>query len=436
MQPDERRQHPRRVLDEDVLAYLDGDRLDAHTGNISEGGLYLRCSRPEEFPLGASVALVFHDPVPPGGEVFLVARVVRHQPGVDGGVGMQWDRAVVAGSADPLRRVVRRLFGINDPVLEVRMLPDRGGRQHTFRFTRRDEWPAGRKVVETPRAAPPPDVVRPQRPVAPPPQAPRPPARPFVTPPPQPAVPAGPCAPVAMPAVAIPAAPVPAVRSPAPPPAVVATKPSPPAARGEPPEPPRVEEAPVAAAMILEVDTSARPRRAEPARPTPAEHAKPPLPPGEPSPAQTESPAEPSSRPQTASRKRSSRRGPGPISTRVLARDSRQALDLPASLELAGVTIPGRLKWMGPGLAGVESPWVPAEPGAEMILRFQIPARGDPATVQGTVRACAVNRGADGSFACIELSLGTMDEGQNRGIMTRYLRWLAQKQASGEGNGN
>jgi len=90
---------------------------------------------------------------------------------------------------------------------------------------------------------------------------------------------------------------------------------------------------------------------------------------------------------------------------------------------------------MGPGLAGVESPWVPAEPSAEMILRFQIPARDSPANVQGTVRACAVNRGADGSPACIELSLGTMEEGQHRGILMRYLRWLAQKQVSGEGSG-
>jgi hypothetical protein len=156
METQDRRQQPRRPLDEEVLAYLDGDRLDARTGNISEGGLYLRSSRPEEFPLGASVALVFRDPVPPSGEVFLVARVVRHQAGLEGGVGLRWDRAVTIGDAEPLRRVLRRLFKFNDPVLEVLQLPDRSARQHTYRFTRRDEWPAGRKVVDVPPAVPPP----------------------------------------------------------------------------------------------------------------------------------------------------------------------------------------------------------------------------------------------------------------------------------------
>lgn len=134
MDHSDRRQHARRPLEQEVLCYIDGGRLDSRTADISAGGLFLRTERYQNFPEGAVVAIVFEEAGIPPGTAFLFARVMRHQSAPRPGVGLQWERAVGAGSPEPLKRVLKRLFAFPDPRLEARDVPERGLTQFVFRF--------------------------------------------------------------------------------------------------------------------------------------------------------------------------------------------------------------------------------------------------------------------------------------------------------------
>ena len=130
----DRRQHERRSFEQDVLCYIDGNRLDGRTADISVSGLFLYTRHFQNFPVGAIVALVFEDVGVPPGTAFMFARVMRHQAEPDPGVGLLWQKAVCAASSLPLKRVLKRLFGFVDPVVTSKELPDRGLVQFVFHF--------------------------------------------------------------------------------------------------------------------------------------------------------------------------------------------------------------------------------------------------------------------------------------------------------------
>ncbi len=134
MEQGDRRQFQRRPFDSEVLCYIDGNRLDSRTADISTGGLFLHTQRYQNFPAGAIVGLVFEDTGVPPGTAFLFARVVRHQETPRPGVGLHWERAVCAGSPLPLKRVVNRLFGFEDIDVASREIAERGLTQYVFRF--------------------------------------------------------------------------------------------------------------------------------------------------------------------------------------------------------------------------------------------------------------------------------------------------------------
>ena len=54
----ERRQHPRRVSRQDVFCYIDGNRFDACSEDLSAGGMFLRTDGRVEVAVGTIVGLV------------------------------------------------------------------------------------------------------------------------------------------------------------------------------------------------------------------------------------------------------------------------------------------------------------------------------------------------------------------------------------------
>jgi hypothetical protein len=347
MDSDDRRQHPRRPFEAEVLCYIDGNRLDSRTADISTGGLFLRTPRFENFPAGAIVALVFEDLGVPPGTAFLFARVMRHQAGPNPGVGLHWERAVCAGSPLPLQRVVNRLFGFADVPVTSRELPERGMTQFIFRFP-----------TATDPAAAPAEPVR--------------------------------------------ADPAPAQPAPAP-------------AAPRAPSAYRVSEVPAA----LELD------RPEPAARGRTSMAIPrdPVPPVPPEPPAPKPPAAP---PEAAGGRK------GPLTSQIDTRGTRQIVDMPAFLEAGGVPIPVRMRWIGMGAAGVDCPWVPADPEMPLLLRFEIPTREGPVELKCNSRLRSSDLGKGGRTPALELAVKDVDEAGHAGLLVRYLKWLAFRQLAKE----
>jgi len=104
-----RRQYERRPLAEKLFGYLDGQRFDLSSANISEGGLFLRFDAPERVALGTRLALVFRREQALRDRIFLVANVVRHQAD-PAGLGLAWTKAVAGGERRNLARFLEMLL--------------------------------------------------------------------------------------------------------------------------------------------------------------------------------------------------------------------------------------------------------------------------------------------------------------------------------------
>jgi hypothetical protein len=339
MDPDDRRQHPRRPFEAEVLCYIDGNRLDSRTADISTGGLFLRTPRFENFPAGAIVALVFEDTGVPPGTAFLFARVMRHQAGANPGVGLHWERAVCAGSPLPLQRVVNRLFGFADVPVTSRELPERGLTQFIFRFPTATN-------------------------------------------------------PVAEPVETAPARPAPTQSAP------------------RAPSTYRVSDASAA----LELD---RPEPAASGRTSMAIPRDPVLP-------------EPPAPKLPAATQEAPGGRKGPLTSQIDTRSTRQVVDMPAFLEASGVPIPVRMRWIGLGAAGVDCPWVPADPEMPLLLRFEIPTREGPVELKCNSRLRSSDLGKGGRTPALELAVKDIDEAGHAGLLVRYLKWLAFRQLAKE----
>ena len=119
----DRREHVRWLLEEEVFCYLDGNRVQAATQDISAGGMFIRTS--SELPLGSVVALVFEERsdganVP----VFLLGMTVRHQEQPVTGAGVQWMRAVTTSAPDALEKfLVARLKLVSPSIVREEFGP-------------------------------------------------------------------------------------------------------------------------------------------------------------------------------------------------------------------------------------------------------------------------------------------------------------------------
>ncbi len=161
---DNRRQFERRPLAEKLFGYLDGQRFDVASANVSEGGLFLRVDDPARVPLGARLALVFRREAALRDRIFLVAHVVRHQA-EPAGLGLRWVKALAGGNPLDLARFLELLLGLPRDATLPRIQPEAGGTRVVYRFpsapeVRVDVLPpdvTARGVVETmPRLEPPP----------------------------------------------------------------------------------------------------------------------------------------------------------------------------------------------------------------------------------------------------------------------------------------
>ena len=129
----DRREHVRWLLEEEVFCYLDGDRVQAATQDISAGGMFIRTA--SQIPIGSVVALVFEDPVQEATQpVFLLGMTVRHQEQPVAGDGVQWMRAVTTSIPDILAKfLVNRLKLVSPKVIREEFGPRRDLRT-VYRF--------------------------------------------------------------------------------------------------------------------------------------------------------------------------------------------------------------------------------------------------------------------------------------------------------------
>ena len=88
------RQFPRREFVEEVFCYVDGERLDARSSNLSVGGIFVETERGAQIPVGAVVAVVLKNRVAELGSIFLFGKVVRRAPDSPTGLGVRWEKAV------------------------------------------------------------------------------------------------------------------------------------------------------------------------------------------------------------------------------------------------------------------------------------------------------------------------------------------------------
>jgi len=134
---EDRRQFPRKALSSQVCAYVDGHRYDAHSADISAGGMFLATDEP--MVVGHLVALVFKEQVTEvcgagGKPVFLVGRAVRRQTGAVKGVGLRWERAVTDGTPEQLRAFLQELLEIDaENIVQVPTGPEQRVRA-VYRF--------------------------------------------------------------------------------------------------------------------------------------------------------------------------------------------------------------------------------------------------------------------------------------------------------------
>jgi hypothetical protein len=129
------RQFQRRPLNERVFAYIDGQRVDVQSANVSFGGLFVKTRRAEKIPLGARLALVFHTPDAVRNKIYLVAKVRRHQSEPVAGVGLSWEKATTVGSAQALARFLNKILRIRAEVIETKIVPEDGSNRNVYYFS-------------------------------------------------------------------------------------------------------------------------------------------------------------------------------------------------------------------------------------------------------------------------------------------------------------
>lgn len=147
----ERRQHPRRVSRQDVFCYIDGNRFDACSEDLSAGGMFLRTDGRVEVAVGTIVGLVVKGFGDLSRIVYLFARVMRKQDTPVIGLGLQWEKAVSIGGPEALVRFLDQVFEIQSPTLSQKAVAGKDFARHVYSFGTGS--PAGK--VDAPPPEPP-----------------------------------------------------------------------------------------------------------------------------------------------------------------------------------------------------------------------------------------------------------------------------------------
>lgn len=130
----DKRKHPRWDVDKEIFCYVDGDRLDARSGNISLGGMFLCTDRAESIPMDSLVGLVFRSSEVEQHTTFLFGKVVRKQEFPDEGVGLMWEKAVTVGPPEMLVTFLKRLFSIERPTIIEETAGPKAKNKSIFKF--------------------------------------------------------------------------------------------------------------------------------------------------------------------------------------------------------------------------------------------------------------------------------------------------------------
>jgi len=129
----EKRLHSRWEMDEPVYCYVDGDRMDAQTLDLSSGGMFLRTD--QMAPVGSKLVLVFKTQCATSEfPIYLVARVVRRQT-KPVGLGLVWIRATTKGPELQLAVFLRKMLRTQYPTVEKAPVGRKGTIQSVYEFS-------------------------------------------------------------------------------------------------------------------------------------------------------------------------------------------------------------------------------------------------------------------------------------------------------------
>ncbi len=131
----ERRRFARQALSEEVHCYIDGVRFDAHTIDLSLGGVFVRSKRLCAVSPGALVGLVFVRHPRMLHTTFLFGRVMRAQAEPVEGLALSWEKAVSVAPAKDLARFLETVFGIKEPMIQLEESGPRGQARNVFLFS-------------------------------------------------------------------------------------------------------------------------------------------------------------------------------------------------------------------------------------------------------------------------------------------------------------
>ena len=115
-----RRRHARWTMNRAVACYVDGQRVQAQCVNISAGGIYLRTASVDTLPLDSTVGVTFRgiDESVSRHPIFLFGRAMNYREAPTPGVGLSWEKAVTAATADELVGFLKETFKIDSPKLQ------------------------------------------------------------------------------------------------------------------------------------------------------------------------------------------------------------------------------------------------------------------------------------------------------------------------------
>ncbi len=131
----ERRLFERIPLTEAFYCYaVDGTRLDAHSQDISSGGIFLKTE--DDLSQGAPIASVFKNDPSRTSPVYLTGKIVRCTNTPFKGVGVEWVKAVSNGPENELTRFLEEVLHIRDPQIYVEAVPGQENPRVEFTFPR------------------------------------------------------------------------------------------------------------------------------------------------------------------------------------------------------------------------------------------------------------------------------------------------------------
>jgi len=129
----ERRRYKRRELKAEVYCYIEGQRVDVQSNDISEGGMFIETDQP--ILPGTELAVVVKAQLLDGSRpVFLSGRVMRRQVHPVKGIGLRWEKATTPGDTASLEEFLRSNLGINPQGIEEQAQGDAGLVQAVYVF--------------------------------------------------------------------------------------------------------------------------------------------------------------------------------------------------------------------------------------------------------------------------------------------------------------